>query len=517
MKCIIYARVSSREQEETGYSLPSQEKLLKEYSERKDFRVAKKFSISESAKGHYQRTAFNEMIDYARKDNIKIIICEKVDRLTRNLKDAVYVNDWINEDVEREVHFVKENCILNRNSKSNEKFIWNIKVSVAQYYIDNLSEEVKKGQIEKIRQGWLPTKPPLGYKTTGEKGHKIHIIDEEKAHFLRKMFESYATGNYSLKRLVQEMAEWGFRTRGGNKICKGRLAKLVSDPFYCGKIRWNGKIYDGKQEPLVSEDLFNSVQQILKSKTTPKYSKHFYLFKGMIKCPECNGGITWEKQKGTIYGHCNGCEKKTWVKEPEIEKQILPLFENLQIKSPRLIEWIRTALKESHKEEAEYHFNSLNSLKQRYEQIQKRLDNLYDDKLDEKIDKEFYERKFKQYTEEKDSVLSSIKKHSDSSNKYFELGMNIYDLSQKAPEVYQKASTEQKRQLIKLVFDNLLLVGDQLNYAYSKPFEVLSEAVKITNSSKAINLSESQLEKFEPSFYEQKAPKEAVFAKLLRG
>ena len=107
MKAILFARVSSREQEETGYSLPAQQKLLEEYAKKNGFQIAKRFSISESARGGSQRTTFNEMLGYVKKNSIKVIVCEKVDRLTRNLKDAVYVNEWINKDADRQVHFVK--------------------------------------------------------------------------------------------------------------------------------------------------------------------------------------------------------------------------------------------------------------------------------------------------------------------------------------------------------------------------------------------------------------------------
>ena len=524
MKTILFARVSSREQEETGYSLPSQEKLLKEYAERKGFKVAKKFSISESASGGYQRKTFDEMLEYIKKNDIKIIVCEKVDRLTRNLKDAVCINEWINSNPERQVHFVKENCILNKDSKSNEKFIWNIKVSVAQYYIDNLSEEVKKGQKEKIAQGWLPTKPPLGYKTTGDKGHKIHIIDEKKAPLIRKMFNLYATGNYSLKKLSQIMYKEGLRTRGGNQLVKSRLAELLSDPFYFGKIRWNNEIYEGKQNDLITKDLFDRVQEILKGKATPKYNKHFYLFKGFIKCNECGGKITWEKQKGIIYGHCNhykNCSQKTWVKEPEIEKQVSEKLNDLRIKIPRIAEWIKRALKESHKDEADYHATTLNELNSRNEQIQKRLDRLYDDKLDERISKEFYERKFKQYTEEKESVLNATRKHSQASNSYFELGMNIYELSQKANIIYQMAKQDEKRQLISLVFGNLQLNEGGLSFGYTRAFEILSTAVKATNCSKVASLSKLPDKIFEPVDLRTKSAKNRAFDPvsdaLLRG
>ena len=501
-KTILFARVSSREQEETGYSLPAQQKLLEEYAKRKGFKVVRKFSISESASGQKQRKTFKEMLDYIKRNNIKIIVCEKVDRLTRNLKDAVCINEWVNSDSQKEVHFVKESCILNKESKSNDKFIWNIKVSVAQYYIDNLSEEVKKGQMEKIRQGWLPAKPPLGYKTVGETGHKVHIIDQEQAPLIKKMFELYSTGLYSIKKLSQKMYEEGLRAKGGNRLGKSSVGYTLSDPFYCGKIKWNGKIYDGNQEPIVNKELFDKVQQTLNSKTTPKHRKRFYLFKSLIRCKECSGQITWEKHKGHIYGHCNhykNCQQETWVKEPEIEKQILRGLAKLQIKEPRLVDCVRRALKESHKDETEYHSASLNELKQQHERIERRLDLLYDDRLDEKITRDFYERKVKQYSEEKERITEAIRKHSQASSKYFELGMSIYELSQRAKEVYQELNLERKRRLIGLVFDNLFLDEGKLSFTYTKPFETLARAVKATNGPKVLNLAKSSPKTFEPA------------------
>jgi len=508
MKAVLFARVSSKEQEETGYSLPAQEKLLKEYAERKNFRVAKIFSISESASGKTQRGIFNEMMDYLKKNNIKIIICEKTDRITRNLKDAVLINDWLNEDEERQVHLVKDSLILHKNSRSQEKLNWNIRIVFAQNYIDNLSEEVKKGQMEKIRQGWLPTKPPLGYKTIGEKGHKIHIIDEEKAPLIKKMFELYATGNYPTKKLSEVMYSEGLRTRGGYKLGKGRLHRLLTDPFYYGMIRWNNEIYQGKQEPLISKEIWEKVQNILHQKTTPKYKKHFPLFRGLIRCEECNGLITWEIQKGHWYGHCNhyrNCFQKTWVRQEKIEEQILPYFDQITIKSPKLAEWIKKALKESHQDEIEYHNKALEELNCRYEQIQKRLNILYDDKLDGKITPEFYEQKFQQYTQEKETIVNSIEKHSNAQTKYFELGVSIFDLSQKAKELYKKASVEAKRTLLSLVFSNLKLNEGKLSINYTLPFEILANSVKATNKI------------FEPHFSIQKGAFQPPPKLLLRG
>ena len=520
MKTVLFARVSSRDQEEAGYSLPSQEKLLVEYTERKGFKIAKTFSVSESASGKNQRKIFNEMMRYVRKNNIKIIICEKTDRITRNFKDAVLINEWLNKDKNRQIHLVKDSLVLHKDSRSQEKLNWNIRIVFAQNYIDNLSEEVKKGQMEKLRQGWLPTKPPLGYKTIGETGHKIHIIDESKAPMIKKMFELYATRNYSLKRLVEKMYEEGLRTRGGNKLVKSRLAELLSDPFYYGKNRWNGKIYDGKQKLLISKETFDRIQEILKSRSTPKYRKYFPLFKKSICCGECNGTITWSIAKGHWYGYCNRyrkCSQKKYIRQEKTEEQLLIGLSNLEIKNTRVVEWIRKALKESCKDKTEYHTTVLNELNQRYSQAQKRLDRLYDDKLDEKINKEFYERKFKQYSEEKEVITQSIQKHSKADTKHFELGMNIYELSQKARETYLQSTKEEKRQLINLVFDNLWLRDCKLAFSYSISFKVLSEAVKLINSSKVLDLAESSQKIFEPQFQGQKRAKMPEFDEMLRG
>lgn len=448
IKAIIYARVSSREQEETGYSLDAQEKLLKDYALAKNFEVKKIFRVSESASGKQIRKTFNEMLQCANKNKAQIILCEKIDRLTRNLKDAATATDWINENNEREIHFVKESFVVSKNTRAHENLVWDMKVAIARFYTNNLSEEVKKGQKAKISAGWLPTKPPLGYKTVGDKGHKIHVPDETKAPLVKKMFELYATGNYSVKKLVYVMYDLGLRTNGGNKFGKSRLSETLADPFFCGKIRWNGDIYDGNQEPLVSKDLYDAVQIMLKSKTTPKYSKHTFLFKGLIKCKECGGIITWETHRGITYGHCNhyrSCTQTAWPKEKEIDDQIIDILDRLQIKQSRIYEWVRKALKETHKDKIEFHNTSIRELEQRLRQTQNRLDRLYDDKLDGTIDEKFYKLKFRQFSEEKEAVLNSMKKHSHADNRYFELSLNFFELAQKAKEIYVSLKDIEKK------------------------------------------------------------------------
>lgn len=488
-KAVTYARVSSREQEETGYSLPAQEKLLKEYISRKGFRVAKKFSISESASGRKQRKTFKEMLECIKKNDVRIIVCEKVDRLTRNLKDAVCINEWVNENPEREVHFVKENCVLNKNSKSNEKFIWNIKISVAQYYIDNLSEETKKGLLEKAEEGWYPGSSKRGYKTIGDIGHKIWAVDnspDSETPFIKKAFELYANSNWSLKKLREEMFKEGWKQKNGKPIAKSTLAFTLKDVFYCKKFNWRGKVYNnGNHERLVSDEIFEIVQRKLQGKAQPRYRTHNHLFKGMITCEKCGCSITAEIQKGHTYYHCTHfkpCNQKKFIREEEIEKQVLGCFDEIAIKDKETLGLITESLKESHAEEMSYHNQALTALNKRYQTLQKRLDELYLDKLDRRITLEKYEELEAKFRKEQEEVRQELARHENANINYFELGANLLELSSKAKEIYLKRELiEDKRRLLNLIFLNLALKDGFVRKTYQKPFQIISERVKNGN------------------------------------
>lgn len=199
---VIYARVSSREQEREGFSIPAQLKLLKEYALKQGFQIVKEYSDAETAK-KAGRTNYNAMLAFL-KDNphIKTVLVEKTDRLYRNFKDYVTL-----EDYDLEVHLVKESTVISKNSKSHDKFIHGIKVLMAKNYIDNLSEEISKGLKEAVEEGYWPFKPPYGY-LRGAK--KELIIDKSTILFIRRAFELFSTGKFSLRQLCEHLFLEGY-------------------------------------------------------------------------------------------------------------------------------------------------------------------------------------------------------------------------------------------------------------------------------------------------------------------
>jgi site-specific DNA recombinase len=197
---VIYARVSSKEQEKEGFSIPAQIKLLNAYAMEKGFQVAQEFVDVETAK-KTGRPGFTSMVDFFKKESkskspkepCRILLVEKTDRLYRNLKDWVTI-----DDLDLDIHFVKENVVLSKDSRSSEKFMHGIKVLMAKNYIDNLSEETKKGMLEKAEQGIFPSFAPLGYMNVESGGKRIIQPDPDLAPLVRQLFEWYATGNHSL-------------------------------------------------------------------------------------------------------------------------------------------------------------------------------------------------------------------------------------------------------------------------------------------------------------------------------
>ncbi len=502
MKAVLFCRVSSKEQEETGYSLDSQERLLRSYTERKSYGVGKLFAISESAGSSKQREIFKTMVAYVQKENIKIIICEKVDRLTRNFKDAVWIDEWLEKDSEREVHLVKDSLILHRGSRSQEKLNWGIRILFAKNYIDNLSEEVRKGYKEKVEQGWMPHVPPIGYKTVGDKGKRIHVVDPYKASFVKKIFDLYVSGNYSVEKLCVIMGKEGLVSSRGGKIVKPKMYAMLTNPFYTGKFRWGDKIYQGKHEPIISDEIFEKVQSILSGKSAYKTTTRNFQFKGLMKCLGCGGVISWEEHKGFVYGHCNHyrkCDQKKWSKEPDVESQLEKSFADLKLDNPKIADWILKALKDSHKDEIEYHTSKQNELQKSLEKIQNRMETLYDDKLDGVINADFYSRKAEVLTQEKERILKEINSLSKTNSSYYQNSIDVYDLSQNAHKTYMETKDlDAKRRLLKLMFENLYLNEGKLHYKYTRPFELLQKAVGTTNSSKLSIKSFVTLNIFEP-------------------
>src|SRR5579863_4285536 len=177
-RAVLYARVSSKDQEKEVYSIPAQQRLLREYALKEGLVVAEEFVDVETAK-QSGRNAFTAMLAHLKKHRAtcRTILVEKTDRLYRNLKDWTTL-----DDLGVTIHLVKEGRIIGPDSRSSDQLTHGLNVLMARHYILNLGEETRKGMTEKARAGIYPSCAPVGYQNTdGTNGKRTVIPDPNTA------------------------------------------------------------------------------------------------------------------------------------------------------------------------------------------------------------------------------------------------------------------------------------------------------------------------------------------------
>ena len=234
--------------------------LEREYAVKQGFVITEEFIDVESA-SKSGRTGFNAMLDWLRKHpTCRAILVEKTDRLYRNLKDyaTLDVKEWgLN------IHLVKESEVLSPDSKSSQQFVHGIKVLVARNYSQNLGEETLKGMIEKARAGMYPSCAPVGYRNAdGPNGKRVVVPDPDTSPTISRLFELFASGDFSLKELAAKARGESLTLRGA-RIHKSTLHQILRKRLYSGDFDFNGQTYQGNYEPLVSKETWERVQTLL--------------------------------------------------------------------------------------------------------------------------------------------------------------------------------------------------------------------------------------------------------------
>lgn len=483
-RAVILARVSSKSQEDEGYSLDSQLKLLYGYCDKQGFEVVKVFKIAETASKEQSRKIFHELLTFLSKQKIYHLAVEKTDRFTRNFRDAVAIDDWLEKDEDRRLHAVKENLLLHKNAKSDVKFMWNIHLSVAKKYTDNLREEAMKGWAEKLAQGWLPGVPPPGYMTVTASGKRIHVPNPETKHIIQQVFKKYLEPAQSIKSIAKEMAAMGIRTRKGRPYNKSRVDKMLSNPFYIGINHFNGKDYPGAQQPIITNQLFEAVQAKKHGKRPRVLTKHDPIFKGLIKCESCQKLVVWQLQKGRYYGICrrltSDCKTGKMLREDQLEEMVITLLDNLVCPYREVIEWVAYAIRNEQQDTIASREKLIASIKTQLDRIGRMDDVLYDDKLAGDIPQSKYEEKHAQFAEERKALQDQLEKLDQSAGLQLEHTLVLLELSQRAAELYRKKTPEQKRIIISKLFKQLTLKKGALNFEYTTFTEVVAEKVLLT-------------------------------------
>ncbi len=478
-QAVLYARVSSKEQEREGFSIDAQLRLLRDYAARQGYILDREFVDAETAKSA-GRTSFGEMVAFFRSnaDTHRILLVEKTDRLHRNFRDYVTI-----DELGLDIHLVKEGSVLSPDARSSEKMIHGIKVVMAKHYCDNLSEETKKGMKEKAEQGGWPGRAPLGYlNAEDENKKKVLEPDPDKAPMIRNLFEWYASGSYSTRDAAKKMRDDGLRfPKSKGLVPKSTIHQMLRNPIYMGDFIWKGKRYKGIHEPLVSAELWQRVQDILEGRfgKRARKTKHDFAFSRLIQCGHCGGGMVGEIKKGKyVYYHCTGYKGKCdepYTRQEVLEEKFGEVLRGLTF-DKEILAWVTQALRESHVDEKKCHNEAIARLQAEYTRLQDRIDTAYEDKLDGRIDAAYFDKRSGEWRDEQARLRAAMATHESANQTYLEEGVTLLELAHRAHELFQKQEPKEKRRLLDFVLSNSSWANGELSVTYRQPFDIIAEA-----------------------------------------
>lgn len=280
-------------------SIRAQETELNEFAKKNDLNVVKIFRVSKTAK-QPGREIFIKMLMEIEKGKADGILAWHPDRLARNSVDGGKVIFMMDQGLIKDLKFPTYWVTAPQG-----KFTLSLAFGQSKYYIDNLSQNVKRGQREKLRHGEWPTMAILGY--INDRINKKIVPDPETFPIVKRLFTEYAQGNYSLREMSEKAYSWGLKSRNGNKLSKSVVQRTLSNPFYMRVMIYGGKKYKATHMKVVNAGTFIQVQKVLKDRGKPthfKQEKKNFPFTGLMRCGECGCFITAEKQKGHTYYRC---------------------------------------------------------------------------------------------------------------------------------------------------------------------------------------------------------------------
>ncbi len=477
-KAVILCRVSSKEQEE-GYSIDAQKTRLQEYCKRKELEIINEFIIVESST-RGDRPKFYEMIKFIKKQKGKIaLVCDKVDRLQRSFKE-VPILDELRRSGKLEMHFHVEGQILDEKSNSSQIMMYQFFVMMAENFANQISDNVTRS-FEKIRaEGRIVGNAPIGYLNCKDKNGKSDVkLDSERAILVKRMFEEYATGLYSLKALRTKTIEWNLKnkTKANGYLSISQIDRMLKNKFYCGIIETKGIQYHHIYPILVPKELWDKCENVRlgKHKVYAHENKNEFIFRGLITCKNCGCLISPEIKKGK-YIYLRPISKKPCTCKQINEKEALKKVEHILGKLYMPEEYVcglKDTLKKSIEAKGRVSRDELSHYAKSLGKVEQNIENSLMRFVEGNITKEEHQKLKYKLNVEYNNIQKQMSRLKDA-NDEFEITVEyLVDLSSRSYSLFQSSDIDTKRKILKIVFSNFFLNGAKVEYKLNRPFDML--------------------------------------------
>lgn len=490
----IYARKSTESEDRQVLSIDSQVKELKAFAEREGIRVSQVFIESKSAKSP-GRPIFNELFSLVQKGKIDAVMCWKLDRIARNPVDGGAVI-WAMEERRLQAIYTPQRVFINTG---NDKFWMQLEFGMAKKYVDDLSDNVKRGIRARIEAGWVTGTPPIGY--LNDRNTKKIVKDPERFAVVRRMWDLMLTGRYTPER-IEKIAthEWGLRTRkskrlGGKPLSRSAVYSLFRHSFYCGIGKHCGESFMGAHEPLVTKAEFDRVQEMLGRRGNPRAKRHNFPYTGLIRCGECGASVTAEHKVNRhgyeyTYYHCTKrkqgvqCNQRS-VEHDGLEEQILRFLESVSIPA-NIRDWAIRVLAESQGDELAKLRATRQSLERRLGSCKREISELVNVRVRGLLtDHEFAEKK-SELERERLRIELQLENGPEMNMRTVQvLCEGALDFASNVVKRFEHGTSEEKKSIIQCVGSNLTLKDKILSIHAQKPFNYLQRSTQLESSDTA--------------------------------
>ncbi len=452
-KYFIYARKSTDDTSRQVRSIDDQLAEVRELATRNNLQIVEIFVERQTAKTP-GRPVFNEMLSRIEEGEANGIIAWHPDRLARNSLDGGRIIYLVDTGKIVDLRFPTYKF----DATAQGKFMLSVMFGQSKYYVDNLSENIKRGQRQKLKNGIWPQWAPLGY--LNDRSTKTIVPDANKAPLVKKMFEMYATGDYTLSQVREIVVNLGLRGKLEKPPSVSKVQYALRNPIYHGIIRFNEELYEGMHEPLISKTLFDKCQEVMERKSHWKKSKHKdFLYRGAIRCGECGCQITMEVQKGHQYLRCTkkkGACSQSYMREEKLAAQVSEQIRRVAISD----EWAELFFEEIKRAQAEEYAATQKHQEKLRQDItlcdlrQSRLMNAF---LDRVISEEEYKQTKNQIILEKKQIQENIVSFAGIEQGWLELFKRFVTLANKATYIASEGDETTQWQFFKKVGSNLTL------------------------------------------------------------
>jgi DNA invertase Pin-like site-specific DNA recombinase len=348
MTYCLYARKSTEQEDKQVLSIDSQIKEMEKMALADNLEIVAMKRESHSAKEAGQRPVFNEIVEELKSGKYSGILTWAPDRIARNAGDLGRIVDLMDQKKLIEIRTYGQKFM----NTPNDKFMLMILGSQAKLENDNKVINVKRGLRTRAAMGLRPSMAPTGYLNSKNKDERCQVIvDAKRAPIIKEMFEKVANENYSGRKIYKWLKEIEFKNKNGKYVTLGNIYRMLRMTFYYGVFEYpegSNEWYTGKHTPIITQTLFEAVQEKIKVEKKKAYGREF-AFTRMLHCAYCESGITAEEKikelkdggsNSHIYYRCTKVKNRECpnesVKESILIDEMLPIIDKMSMDKSEL-------------------------------------------------------------------------------------------------------------------------------------------------------------------------------------